>query len=141
MSRYAPLTNHLRASGQAEIPMMFGHIETIIGGKLPASAFRHRAWWSNNPSNSAMTRAWLEAGYISAEVDMTGRKLVFRRSARTVRHSARDAGGPEKAEPGAAEDAGAGPLSRIFGALKGMVTTMPGTDLTAPTDTEWDAER
>ena len=121
--------------------MMFGHIETIIGGKLPASAFRHRAWWSNNPSNSVMTRAWLEAGYISAEVDMTGRKLVFRRSAQAVQKAASGAGGPDRAEPGGAAEAGVGPLSRIFGALKGTVTIKPGTDLTAPTGTEWDAER
>ena len=141
MSKYAPLTAHLSASGQAEIPVTFGHIEAIIGAKLPASAFRHRSWWSNNPDNSVVTRAWIEAGYISSGVDMAGRKLVFRRSAHTVRPPASNAGSPEKAEPGAAEEARLGPLSRIFGALKGTVTTKPGTDLTAPTDTERDAER
>ena len=80
MSKYAPLTAHLRSSGQGEIPMMFGHIETIIGARLPASAFRHRAWWSNNPTNSVVTRAWMEAGYVSADVDMARRTLVFRKS-------------------------------------------------------------
>ena len=34
-----------------------------------------------------------------------------------------------------------GSFSRIFGALEGTVTIMPGTDLTAPTGEEWDAER
>lgn len=32
-------------------------------------------------------------------------------------------------------------FSRIFGALKGTVTIASGTDLTAPTGEEWDAER
>ncbi|MDE0058688.1 MAG: hypothetical protein OXP07_11245 [Defluviicoccus sp.] len=121
--------------------MMFGHIETIIGGKLPASAFRHRAWWSNNPSNSVMTRAWLEAGYISAEVDMTGRKLVFRRSAQAVQRAATDVESPPDGGSSSADEPGTGLLSGIFGALKDTVTIKPGTDLTEPTGTKWDAER
>ena len=32
-------------------------------------------------------------------------------------------------------------FARIFGALKGTVTVRPGTDLTAPVDTEWKAGR
>ena len=131
MSKYAPLTAYLRASGKAEIPMMFGHIETVIGAKLPESAYRHRSWWSNNPRVSVVTRAWIEAGYISTGVDMERRTLVFRKSA------------PGSASEAQAGDAGEaperGPLARIFGALKGTVTVHPGTDLTAPVDVEWDA--
>lgn len=33
------------------------------------------------------------------------------------------------------------PFSRIFGALKGTVTIMPGVDLTRPTGETWDAEK
>ncbi len=137
MSKYAPLTAHLSASGQAEISMSFGHVETIIGAKLPASAFRHRSWWSNNSNNSVVTRAWIQAGYISSGVDMERRKLVFRRSAQAARPAVTAVDCP----PERGSSAGVGPLSRIFGALKGTVTTKPGTDLTAPTDTERDAER
>ena len=32
-------------------------------------------------------------------------------------------------------------FSRIFGALKGTVTIMPGVDLARPTGETWDAER
>ena len=78
-SRYAPLTTHLRESGRQEIPMMFEGIERVIESKLPPSAWKHRAWWSNNPTNSPMTRAWTAAGYESASVDMAAGKLVFRR--------------------------------------------------------------
>jgi len=50
--------------------------------ELPPKAQHHRAWWSNNASNNVMTKVWLEAGYESARVDMSARKLVFRRVAR-----------------------------------------------------------
>lgn len=141
MSKYAPLAVHLRESGQDALPMTFGEIESIIGAELPPSAFSYRAWWSNNPTNNVMTRAWREAGYVSADVSLASRKLVFRKAAQDARPSANDAGGPDKAEPDVAGETGVGPLSRIFGALKGMVTIKPGTDLTEPTGTEWDAAR
>ena len=78
-SRYAPLTAYLRKSGRAEIPMTFDDLEEVIGSKLPPSASTHRAWFSNNPTSNPMTRAWLAAGYRSADVDMAKRKLVFRK--------------------------------------------------------------
>ena len=78
-SRYAPLTVYLRKSGRAEIPITFDDLEEVIGSKLPPSASTHRAWFSNNPTSNPMTRAWLAAGYRSADVDMAKRKLVFRK--------------------------------------------------------------
>ena len=77
MSKYEPLTAHLRASGRASVPISFDGIERIVGVKLPPSAFKYRAWWSNNPTNSVITHAWLDAGYKTANVDMAGCKLVF----------------------------------------------------------------
>ena len=78
-SRYAPLADYLRKSGRAEIPMTFDDIEEVIGSRLPPRASAHRAWFSNNPTSNPMTRAWLAAGYRSADVDMAKRKLVFRK--------------------------------------------------------------
>lgn len=147
MSKYEPLANHLSESGQAAIPMSFAEIERIIGAGLPPSAFRHRAWWSNNPSNSVITYAWLKAGYKSADVDMPGRQLVFRRSVQNGVLPPSDGGGPvpEASEatgaPVPADAAGPGPFSRIYGALKGTVTVKPGTDLTAPDGTDWYAKQ
>ena len=151
MSKYQPLESHLRRVRHENVPMTFDEIEKVIGAGLPASAFKHRAWWSNNPSNSVITHAWLDAGYKSANVDIPGRRLVFRRVANGSPPSASAAGCPP--EPGDAgltggtansppEEATGGSLfSRIYGALKGTVTIRPGTDLTAPVDTEWDAAR
>ncbi len=125
--------------------MTFDEIEEIIGARLPASAFKHRAWWSNNPSNSVITHAWLDAGYKSANVDIPGRRLVFRRVAKGGPPSTASVSRPS--EPGHAgptgdlEAIGGSLFSRIHGALKGTVTIRPETDLTAPVDTEWDAAR
>ena len=79
MTKYQPLEAHLRKSGQEIVSMTFSEIEEVIGAELPASAFKHRGWWSNNPSNSVITHAWLDAGYKSANVDIPGRRLMFRR--------------------------------------------------------------
>ena len=140
MSKYAPLADHLRASGREVLTMTFAEIEDVIGDDLPPSAFSHRAWWSNNPTNNVMTHAWLEAGYETANVDMKGCTLVFRKAAP-------DHPAPEAAV-GVLEDAAAAPaaadagfFSRVFGALKGTVTIKPETDLTAPVETDWDAAR
>ena len=77
-SKYEPLKTFLSESGRPEIPMAFEEIEAIIGCKLPPKASGYPAWWSNNPSNNPMTRAWLAAGYKSGSVDTKNRKLIFR---------------------------------------------------------------
>ena len=140
MSKYSPLADHLRGSRQNSVAMTFSDIERIIGAELPQSAFTHRAWWSNNPTNNVMTRAWLEAGYTTAEVDMAAHNLVFRKAAQ-YEPAAKSASGELRDEPQDPTTASGGFLSRVFGALEGTVTIKPGTDLTAPIDTKWDATR
>ena len=153
MSKYEPLGTYLRESGEPEILMTFAEIVKIIGAKLPASAFKQPAWWSNNPSNNVATYEWLGAGYVSAKVDMKGRKLVFRKSAKTDPPPVMDdteldellpeSGdlGLEYDRSGAAEAQDGFDFSRVFGALKGTVTIKPGTDLTEPVGADWEAER
>ena len=92
-SKYAPLESLLRDSGRTHIPMTFNEIEEIIGTRLPPAARKHRALWSNNPSNWVMTKAWLAAGYETANVDMPKRTLVFRKAGSA-------APGPQDAEGG-----------------------------------------
>ena len=120
MAKYDPLKTFLAARDVEEVPMTFGEIERVIGAKLPPVAFKHRAWWSNNPSNSVITHAWLEAGYRTERVDMAAGKLVFRR-----REAAPGPGGRHKGRHPA------------FGALAGTVSVQAGFDLTAPADPEW----
>jgi len=128
MSKYDPLGAHLRSQFSDEVPMTFSEIEKITGAKLPPSA-KIRAWWSNNPLNSVLTKVWLDAGFRSARVDMAKRKLVFER----VRHARGVAEEPKMFEKSADEISAAktGPHPMI-GALKGTFTIEPGWDLTKP---------
>lgn len=129
MGKYDPLTAHLKSRQTSEVPMTFAEIEQLLGFALPASSATHRAWWSNNPQNNVMTRAWLRAGYRTAEVDIPGRKLVFRR---TGPASETDAASAPPAEP--MVDHVDHPL---FGCMAGTVTFVEGVDLTEPADPDW----
>lgn len=143
MCKYQPLAVHLRQSGQESIAMTFAGIERVVGTKLPPSAFKHRAWWSNNPVNSVITRAWLDAGYRTANVDMSGRKLVFKKLSKNPAAGRFPGKQPHLRESHTPETAGmrSFSFSRIFGALEGTVTIMPGVDLTLPVGEAWDAEK
>jgi len=156
MSKYEPLQRFLEHAAQrAHIPMTFAEIETVLGGKLPASSRRHRAWWSNNPTNNVMTYAWLNAGYETADVDLGAERLTFRK-----RHVP-DGGGsgplnspsgspPQGDAPAPATEAsgeadeGDTVICRhpIFGLFRGMIAVEPGYDLTQPTiDPDWLKEK
>jgi hypothetical protein len=77
MGRYDKLKHFLLGAKGTDVDMTFAHIEGVLGRSLPPSAYKHRAWWSNNPDNNVMTKAWLEAGYQTADVDMTARTVTF----------------------------------------------------------------
>jgi hypothetical protein len=125
MSKYSGLGEYLRRQHGDRVPMTFADIERIAGTKLPASAHKHRPWWSNNPDNSVMTKVWLDAGFESEQVNIAARKLVFRR----VR----------KPRSAAALPHGEKPFHPLYGAMKGLVRVVPGTDLSQPADPEWAA--
>jgi len=132
MSKYEPLTKFLNQASTAEVPLTFAEMERIIGQPLPASK-KYPAWWSNNPSNNVMTKAWLAAGFQSERVDIGGERLVFRRVKESKPAAASAATKPSWSEGGL--------LERIRARLGGTVTVAPGVDLTAPTGEIWDAER
>ena len=119
MSKYSPLADYLKRQTRERVPMTFAEVERITGTKLPASALKHRPWWSNNPDNSVMTKVWLAAGFESEQVDMAKRKLVFRR----VR-------GPVVQR----DESGGKPFHPAYGFMKGLIRVMPGVDITQPAD-------
>ena len=124
--KYAPLKAFLDRQTVSEIAMTFAEIEQTIGQALPSSASKYPAWWSNNPSNNVMTKAWLEAGFKTERVDLASQRLVFRR--------ARSPSSGQAAKPAASS------LEQIYGALRGAIRLRPDVDLTEPTDEIWDAE-
>ena len=126
MGKYEPLIEFLKSTSRSEVPITFDEIEKVIGRNLPRSANEYRAWWSNNPTNSVMTKAWLEAGWKSEQVDMEARKLVFRR--------VRDGSGSGNTPPPSA-------ATTLFGALKGTVLILPGIDLTEAAGERWSADQ
>lgn len=121
--KYAPLTEFLRRQSRGIVRMSFDEIERVLGAKLPKSALHHRAWWSNNPQNNVMTKAWKDAGFESQDVDMTGRRVTFRRTAALP-----DAGAPRGPQDG---------RHPLLGWMKGTLTVADGVDLAAPADPEW----
>lgn len=121
MSKYAALGEFLRKQSVSEVRLSFADIERITKTKLPPSA-RYRAWWSNNPTNSVMTKVWLEAGFETEQVDMVSGKLVFKRI-----------------RPAGSAGSGSGAPGRhpLFGLSKGLLRINPGTDITKPADPHW----
>jgi hypothetical protein len=138
MSKYDLLGQYLKTQRASEVPMTFAEIERVVGTNLPPSAYRHRPWWSNNATNSVMTKVWLNAGYEASRVDIEARKLVFRRIAR-------EAEGVSGMSDAAKEFVHANPAKKKFarhpawGSMKGTFTIEPGYDLTSPiySDEEW----
>lgn len=130
MGKYSALGDFLRQQAASEVALTFERIEKITGTKLPRSARRYRPWWSNNEKNSVMTKVWLEAGFRSEQVDMEGRKLVFRRVASKPQ-------APATYVPEASKRPAISKNHPLFGALKGTVRIAPGTDLTEPADPDW----
>jgi hypothetical protein len=126
MSKYEPLRRYLESRPTERVPMTFAEIEKVLGFRLPESQ-RYPAWWSNNPTNNVMTNEWLAAGYKTEQVDIEGRKLVFRRTKPAPKH--------EDPQPESGESKR--PVHPLIGWMKGMITIMPGTDLTQPADPDW----
>lgn len=77
--KYRKLYAHLRSLPSRKWKASFADIEAIIGDHLPASARRHRASWANDITQ-ARARAWLAAGWETAQVDMDAETLTFRRN-------------------------------------------------------------
>jgi len=124
MSKYDPLTRHLSSLTAPEWKASFRDVERVLGFPLPPSSRRHRAIWSNNPQNHAMTRAWLEAGWRTEQVDLESGKVVFRKA------------GPQ---PPPAHSSGARPSP--FAGLKGTVQIAADIDLTEPSGEVWSAQQ
>ncbi|MEI9996618.1 MAG: hypothetical protein WDM91_18620 [Rhizomicrobium sp.] len=141
MGKYDRLGTWLREQGTRHIPMTFAQVERIVGFALPESQ-NHQSWWSNSTSNNVMTKVWLDAGYRTEQVDVAGKKLVFRKIDRS-------SGLDEEPRMFAPAEPARFPLlgqkvdrHPASGALKGMFTIEPGYDIASsdPDEVaEWEA--
>ena len=80
MSKYDPLSGHLRRQRPADLELTFVEIERILGAMLPKSAARPQ-WWANTNDTDArhvQHRAWSEAGY-AAFLQVGKERVRFKR--------------------------------------------------------------
>ncbi len=80
MSKYSALRRHLEGEPGTSVEMAFAEIDDIVGG-LPASARRYSAWWSNELEGThVQARAWMDAGWTVASVNLNAELVRFERS-------------------------------------------------------------
>jgi len=80
MSKYDPLKQWLLGLEDAVVskPVTLEQVRHILQF-LPESAYVLPQWWENNRGH-VQARAWMDAGWMTENVDLKGRQLVFRRS-------------------------------------------------------------
>ena len=66
-TKYQTLEDYLRGQPQSRtrVTLSFQDIEKLTGHELPSSAYRHRAWWSNQAdlSTRPQAKAWRNSGF------------------------------------------------------------------------------
>ena len=80
--KYQRLHAYLSSLQVQEWRTSFNEVEAVIGFELPPSARLHRPWWGNQRGGNGHSHAlaWSVAGWETAEVDMDGEMLLFRRT-------------------------------------------------------------
>ncbi|MBA3618993.1 MAG: hypothetical protein H0W56_05250 [Acidothermales bacterium] len=74
-SSYAPLAGYLQAAEPSFVQLSFPQIERILSRPLPASARRHRAWWSNESRGThSQAAAWMGVGQAGATQWPSGKR-------------------------------------------------------------------
>ncbi len=82
--KFEALTRYLRfrASFTNTVRLSFAQIDGIIGDNLPLEAYRSEEWWKNTPK-TAHAKAWLDAGWEAAEVNLKEAYVVFKKTKTT----------------------------------------------------------
>jgi hypothetical protein len=78
MSKYEKLGSHLREQGGSRVVLSFEQIEDIQQFRLPDSARRHRAWWTNVLDGThTQAVAWMNAGWRVSRADLAAEWVEF----------------------------------------------------------------
>jgi hypothetical protein len=78
MSKYKPLTEHLRSRNEPFWRATFDDVESVLGFALPKAAEDKSGWWDNG-GTTGHSRAWVDAGWHVESVDRPGRRVMFHR--------------------------------------------------------------
>ena len=68
-TKYWPLTSYLQHCGKDELTLTFEEVEHILGFELPDSSRKYRVNWANTET-LRFPLSWLDAGYMTHDVDM-----------------------------------------------------------------------
>lgn len=74
--KYVALTTHLEKCDRDVIKMSFKEIESVLGERLPESAYKYPALWSNSESHS-IAFGWLDAGYMTQNLSIPNQSVEF----------------------------------------------------------------
>lgn len=77
--KYYPLYKYLFNSNKESLTLTFAEIEAIINDKLPPSARKYSAFWSNQDDSHTTCKSWGEAGYNVFDLDLVNEEVTFRR--------------------------------------------------------------
>ena len=77
-SRYQPLYERLRVSGERDVTLSFAEIEALIGATLPPTARTKAAWWSNR-TGMGQASAWMDTKRHAVDLDLINERVTFRR--------------------------------------------------------------
>lgn len=77
VGKYLPLYHYLRSRPETEVRLSMKDIESILGFSLPASAYKHNAWWANDLTHS-QARSWLLADMGRSNL-VIGQEVTFQR--------------------------------------------------------------
>lgn len=78
MGKYEPLADYLNGLPRSRWAATFEEIESVLKFKLPPSAHKYDAWWSNSrKGNHSQARSWIDAGWLVESVDRRNRKVIL----------------------------------------------------------------
>lgn len=76
--KYLQLQQYLKLNSLEYITLSFEEIEMILGFKLPNSAYKYSAWWSNNIGSHTQAHSWRDVGYRTESVQV-GNQVIFKK--------------------------------------------------------------
>jgi hypothetical protein len=76
--KYEKLAEHLLSLEGEVWQATFKEIERVLGSRLPPSARKHQAWWSNQ--ERGQSQAWVLHNWRTAKLDLKSERVVFYRS-------------------------------------------------------------